>query len=413
MQTLCKGPVHNPPKKKLILLCRSPLHPADMKLALLLFFTSLLGCGAQVDVAAAGGDPPPTKNGDTAVTVSPWPMLGQGPAHAARSLSAVTTAGPHRSWELSLGEALRGSCVIAADGTIYAATQHALHAISPAGTEKWTAPIQLPGEEPPSPALGPDGAVYVKSGKALVAFDPGGAPLWHVDFPEGVLSSPTVTADGTIYVARGDGGLAVLSPTGSVQTTVGAEPNVRHSTPAIAADGTMTFMRVDTYLTEVWAFGPAGAPGFDVKKVGSVYGYQAYPVSGADGTTYVATDEALAALDSMGDVVWSHPSSSNNMGPAVAADGTLYPSWGYPLTALHPDGTVAWSYDGGPGAYGASVAIAADGTIYSGGDRLYRVSPAGALLGVVDVGSPIASRLAIDADGTALFGAEDGKLYAR
>ena len=59
------------------------------------------------------------------------------------------------------------------------------------------------------------------------------------------------------------------------------------------------------------------------------------------------------------------------------------------------------------------MAIAADGTVYSAGDRFYTVSPAGALLGVIDVGSPIASRLAIDEDGTALFGAEDGKLYAR
>lgn len=342
-------------------------------------------------------------------------MLGQGPTHRARSLSAVTTAGPHRSWELSLGEVLRGSCVIAGDGTIYAATAHALHAISPTGAEKWKAPIQLPMDEPPSPAIGPDGAVYVKSGEALVAFDPSGAQRWQVAFPNGVLSSPTVTADGTIYVAQGGGGLAVISPSGSVQTTLSTGVNMggNESTPTIAPDGTLTFLRVDTFVTEVWAFGPSGAQTFDVKNVGPVYGYQAYPVSGADGITYVATDNHLVALASTGDVLWKYANVSNNAGPAVAEDGTLYPSSGYPLTALHPDGTVKWSYDGGVGAYGDSVAVAADGTIYSAGDRFYRVSPEGALVSVVDVGSPSTSPLAIDEDGTAFFGAKDGKLYAR
>lgn len=379
----------------------------------LLVATGLLGCGPQVDITPAVGDSLPTKDAGNEGPASPWPMLGQGPTHQGRSLSAVTTAGPHRSWELSLGEVLRGSCVIAADGTIYAATEHALHAVSRTGEETWSVPIQLPKEEPPSPALGPDDAVYVKSGKALVAFDPSGALLWQTDFPEGVLSSPTVLLDGTIHVSKGAGGLAALSPTGTVQPTLAPDVKGRYSTAAVAPDGTLTVLRVDTFDTHVLAFGPSGAPSFDAQKVGPVYGFQAYPVSAAGGTAYVATDNELVALSSTGDVLWRHASPSNNAGPAVAADGTLYPSVGSPVEALHPDGTVKWSYDGGPLAHGHSVAIAADGTIYAVGDRFYRVSPEGALVGVVDVGSPITSQLAIDTDGTALFGAENGNLYAR
>jgi len=344
---------------------------------------------------------------------APWPMMAQGPTHQSRNASASTAQGNHRSWELPLGEVLYGSCIIAADGTVYAATQHALHAVSPAGIEIWTVPVDLPAQEPPSPAVGPDGTVYLRNGTALDAFGPGGALQWEAQFPHGTLSSPTIAADGTIYVSEHDGALTALSPDGSVDATLGSGGvEGRYSTPAIAGDGSLTFMQVDTFGTEVWSFGPDGALRFDAKDVGPVYGYQAYPAAGADGSIYLAADGKVVALSSTGARLWDYLIASNNAGPAVAADGTLYlPS--APVTALHPDGTLAWDHAGGQGVYAGSVGVAADGSVYAVGDRLYVLEAKGALVRVVDVGSPVSSKLAIDDDGTAFFGAEDGKLYAR
>ena len=144
---------------------------------------------------------------------APWPMIGQGPAHQSRSVSKMAPSASRRTWELSLGEALYSSPVIAADGTIYAATEHALHAVSASGTQKWAIPIQYPSKEAPSPAIGTDGTVYVKNGNALDAIDPAGKLKWEVQFPSGVLTSPTIAENGTIYIATTDGGSWLYLPT--------------------------------------------------------------------------------------------------------------------------------------------------------------------------------------------------------
>jgi outer membrane protein assembly factor BamB len=103
--------------------------------------------------------------------------------------------------------------------------------------------------------------------------------------------------------------------------------------------------------------------------------------------------------------------------PAVGADGTVYVSLGPEVvsvvSAVRPDGSIQWSYAESTSDYGGPVALAADGTIYVGGNKVRMVSPQGTLLRTFDVGSPTTSSLALDADGTVLFGAEDGNLYAR
>lgn len=382
--------------------------------ALGLFGLLVVGCGAQVEVtpSASGVESPTGGDGDTEPSRG-WPMLGRGPTHQARSLASAAPAGPTRVWDLPLGEVLRGSCVIAPDGTVYAATGSALHAISPTGELRWSAAIELPETEPPSPALGHDGTVYVRSGSGLVAFDAQGAARWRLDFAQGVLSSPTVAKDGKVHVALYGGGLVELSPAGEIERTLDDDPNGRHSTPALRPDGTLTYVEVDTFVTHVRSYDSEGQLLFDVDDVGGVYGYQGYPTVGDDGTTYVATDGALVALGPTGEVVWEVVDASDNSGPAIGADGTIYPSEGEPVMALEPSGALKWAYDGGEGARGRSVAVAADGTVCSAGDRFYRLSPTGALLGVVDLGNPVTSKLALDDDGTALFGTGDGVLHAR
>ena len=102
---------------------------------------------------------------------------------------------------------------------------------------------------------------------------------------------------------------------------------------------------------------------------------------------------------------------TNNVSPALGSDGTLYASFGTKLSALHPDGTIVWSAD--LGDWVRAVSLAGDGAIYAAaGEHLAVLGASGALANTINVGSAITSEIAIDRDGTAVFGVENGKLVA-
>ena len=263
---------------------------------LLAWVSILSGCGGQVD--ADRGLPPASPPASVAAA---WTMRGRDAAHTSRAEPDVAPT-PYRSWELALGEVLRASPVIATDGTIYAATQHALHAVSASGVQKWTAPIAFPNAEPPSPAVTSDGLVVVRNDQRLEAFSADGVLAWKLELPQGVLSSATPGPDGAIYVAEASGPLLVISAHGKLQKTLGpGGAEGRYSTPALRSDGTLTFIQVDTFGSEAWAFALDGTPKFDVHGIGPVYAYQACPVA-AETATYVAADGGIVALNASGEV---------------------------------------------------------------------------------------------------------------
>ena len=364
------------------------------------------GCGGRVDADHRAPEAPPP----TSVRAA-WPMRGRDAAHTSRAEPAVTTTTPYRSWELALGEVLRASPVIAADGTIYAATEHSLHAVSASGVEKWSAPISFPNEEPPSPAVTSDGLVVVRNDQRLAAFSADGVLAWKLELPQGVLSSATPGPDGAIYVAEASGPLLVISAQGELQKTLGpGGAEGRYSTPALRSDGTLTFIQVDTFGSEAWGFALDGTPKFDVHGIGPVYAYQACPVA-SETATYVAADGGIVALGAAGDISWKTVGDSNNVSPALGSDGTLYASFGTKLSAIHPDGTIVWSAD--LGDWVRAVSLAGDGAIYAAaGGHFAVLDPSGAAVNTINVGSAVTSKIVIDRDGTALFGLENGKLRA-
>lgn len=373
------------------------------------------GCAANVETADGAaatddGDEPgsaPPANSFAA----PWPMLGQGPTHQSRS-RAKEPGSTHRVWDLALGEPVWGSCVIGAGGVIYAGTESALHAVDRDGTLLWSVPIELPAQEPPSPAIGIDGTIYIRNGLGIDAYSPKGERLWRVPFEVSPLSSPTVGTNGTIHVSLSAGALMLLDPTGAVLRSLSPTGDGRYSTPAIDDFGRAFFMQVDTFSSEAWAFDSEGKLGFAVSYIGPIYGYQAYPVEGLDGSKYLSTDGALLALASDGKLAWQLERPSNNFGPAIGSDGTIYWASGAPLTALSPEGEIKWTLSEAIGA-DDSVAIAADGTIYASGEGLVAVDTSGAVIDVITLQHRVSSRLAIDDDGTVLFGTADGAVHAR
>jgi PQQ-like domain len=364
------------------------------------------GCGGRVDAEVGGPEPaPPAK------LTAAWPMRGRDAAHTSRAASPVTPTVPYRSWQLSLGEVLRSSPVIAADGTIYAATAHALHAVSASGVEKWSAPIAYPDAEPPAPAVTPDGLVLVRDAQRLDAFGSDGALAWTLEIAHGALSSATVAPNGTLYAAEASGPLLEISADGVLLGTLGpGGSDGRYSAPALRKDGTLTFVQVDTFGSEAWAFAADGTPRFDVHGIGPIYGYQTCPVAG-ETATYIAADGGIVALGVSGDVSWSVVGDSNNESPALGSDGTLYAPLGGKVTAIDPGGATLWSAV--LGDWVRAVSLAGDGSIYAAvGDHLDVLDDRGELVNSINVGSPITSEIVIDRDGTAVFGTESGVLEA-
>jgi outer membrane protein assembly factor BamB len=265
--------------------------------------------------------------------------------------------------------------------------------------------------------------VYVHNGDALDAFSVAGKLKWEISFKQGVeqgvLSSPTIAADGTIYVAIASGQLTAISPHGTIIKAFDFKGN--SSTPAITADGALRFMNVtESYFKpHARGYAPDLSPGFDVGLFDYASSDQAYPSLGSDGSMYLRLDHAIIALDTTGKQLWKQMSGSFNSGPAVAKDGTLYSLYtgNSFVTALHPDGTVKWSFSGSQseGAFVRTLGVAADGTIYVIGDHFYILDTDGKLVHTVDdIGNvTVSSELAIDDDGTAIFGTGDGTLYAR
>jgi outer membrane protein assembly factor BamB len=271
-----------------------------------------------------------------------------------------------------------------------------------------------------APAIGPDGTVYVANAHGgivgLDAFAADGRMKWEAPIqgsPElQNLTSPTVGRDGTVYFGTMSGPLTAVAPGGSIRWTAG-DPYGRYASPAIADDGTLFTMQLSSFASNVDAFGPDGSHTVHVA-VGGSYSYEDYPVLGL-AALYVPVARGLVALTLTCSMLWNQAREDefNSSIPAVGADGTLYVSGASVLNAVHPDGTIQWSYAESSSDYGGPVALSADGTVYVGGNKVRMVSPQGTLLRAFDVGSPTTSFLAIDADGTVVFGAEDGNLYAR
>jgi outer membrane protein assembly factor BamB len=136
---------------------------------------------------------------------------------------------------------------------------------------------------------------------------------------------------------------------------------------------------------------------------------------GADGTVFVGADRQLHALaPENGAELWTFPTGGLiESSPAIASDGTLYfGSYDQKLYAVNRDGTEKWSFGTG-GVILASPAIGADGTIYIGSadQRVYAISPEGNKLWEFATNGTVQASPVIAADGT-IYVVADTNVYA-
>jgi outer membrane protein assembly factor BamB len=357
---------------------------------------------------------------------SPWPMEGGNVRHTGQSIY-VGPQTKHLKWSKALGDSLGGTPAIDADGTVYVGAPDELHAYRADGTLKEVLANGRGGGWS-TPALGADGALYVQNGGMLHAVDIATTdPTKRVKWPpystkDRERASPTIGADGTVYIGSlvddsanrtYTGMVYALDPaTGSLKWPVPFISGPMHdSSPAIGADGTL-FVATDFGM--VFAIGADGKERWHASCPGGVLGVS--PVIGADGTVFVGGFEGtLYAFNAATGAAKSLKVASSIRSLAVGADGTLYVGGGradQALLAIDP-ATIGqgnkplWSFPTKELVDG--VAIGADGTVYLTSDQLYALKPDGSLKWSDPIFGPSSPVLG---DGVLYVRAYDGSLNA-
>jgi len=355
---------------------------------------------------------------------SPWPMRGGCPTHAARS-SEYGSLTNGKNWEKDTLGDVRGSAVIAADGSIYITGDDSfglngkLHKIEPSGTLK---SLTLGGKTQTTPAIGSDGTVYVTSeSKKLHAINPATfVQKWAFTAGGIISSSPAIGPTGVVYFGSSDSKVYAVKSTGlkhwtNPYTTGGAVV----SSPALSVDGTIVFIGSDdTYL---YALNSAtGALRWRNKLPAAV---KSSPAVGRFNRVYVGSGNTLYALDATKDapIVWAKPLGSGTVNsPAVDASGVLYvgtslalPAVGGSLYALTPDGSILWQYDV-LGGVESTPTIDRAGNIFFGSNdsSLYALNPAGKLIWKYQTLGGIKSAPAITKTGAVIIGSDDNKIVS-
>ncbi|MDA8528966.1 PQQ-binding-like beta-propeller repeat protein [Opitutaceae bacterium] len=270
-----------------------------------------------------------------------------------------------------------------------------------------------------SPALGADGTIYFgleigsntsPSGRIL-AINSNGTEKWTYDTDDWVDATPLVGSDGTVYVGSWNGIMYALDgQTGAEKWTYDTESFIVASA-AQGPDGTIYFGGGDFLLhaldpdtgVEKWAY-PAedwifGSPVVDPS--GNIY--------------FGAHDDRFYAIDASGTLIWSALTGGDIVnGAAVMADSTVvFGSREKFVYAINVDGSLRWTYETGD-SIDAAPSIGPDGSVMVGSTDgfLYRLSSDGELIWRTNLGAAIYSTPAWREDGSVVVGASDFSLHA-
>ena len=119
----------------------------------------------------------------------------------------------------------------------------------------------------------------------LYAINPDGTQKWAFTTGYSIISSPSLGADGTIYVGSTDDKLYAVNPDGTQKWAFATGNQISDSSPAIGADGTIYIGSLDDNL---YAVNPDGTQKWTFPTGNSIY---SSPAIGADGTIYIGSDD--------------------------------------------------------------------------------------------------------------------------
>lgn len=288
-------------------------------------------------------------------------------------LHAINPDGREK-WNIVLEGKSQGIPAIGADGTIYMSTfDHKLYAFAPDGSTKWVFQRggsnrieQLRRSYNSSPTVGADGTIFVggSDDTNLYAINPDGTKKWEYT-TGGVVNTPSVGADGTIYVGSDDSNLYAVKPNGQKKWIFHTNGTIKNSGLAIGADGTIY---VGSYDSVLYAINPDGS-----KKWSQNYEVGSSPTVGKDGTIYVGSRKKLLAVNPNGTIKWKLDGGDGMYTtPLIGADGTIYVTHREVCYAINPDGTVKWEFDGA--SVGIDLAVGIDGSVYMGSNSVWQKS---------------------------------------
>ena len=154
-------------------------------------FASGCGSGPQRHTTEPARDPHPPTSAAVA-SGSAWPLAIHDAMHSGSNTATGPTTG-HIRWTRDLGANVTPGPVVAADGTIYSATNAGvLHALDPVtGADRWTydGGGAYGGDLSTSPAVLADGTVLWPGPRSrLFALTPAGALRWSEEFDSQLLS---------------------------------------------------------------------------------------------------------------------------------------------------------------------------------------------------------------------------------
>lgn len=215
---------------------------------------------------------------------------------------------------------------------------------------------------------------------------------WKFEVGNWIGSSPSIGADGTIYI------LGYNPQTNSLNSSYNESYNESS---------------LNSYHSyNLLAINPDGSLKWESEPTMDITNYRTAPLIAADGTIYITNtiQGELTAINPDGSLKWVHKASAMGCGqsdPVVGSDGTIYYVWGDRLYAVNKDGSRKWMTD--PDEIIANsknlLAIGPEGTIYcqsTGGD-LYAVNPDGSLKWAIEGGSSTFSPPSIGPDGTIYY----------
>ena len=240
------------------------------------------------------------------------------------------------SWKYMFGFQNDCSPIVTKDGyIIYGSDSGNLFAMHPDGTNIWKSDMTLgPGEVDAALAESCDGVIYAGGRNGWVTLDAQtGTTKWTVMATGGVvalMSSPVVTADGTMYGLDSGGVLYAIDKTGKViwqksVTTGSAASDVTHVADTVYAvlnDGSLhAYKAADG--TEVWSKPVGNAP--------ETYKHAGPIVDGNQHLYFNSNDGNLYAFDTSGNQLWkiatsgvATPGGSGYGTPAIDKDGRIY-----------------------------------------------------------------------------------------
>lgn len=198
-------------------------------------------------------------------------------------------------WKYSTPHSIEASPLIGENGLVYCQNWGGLSALyRKDGAVAWTYKVDDDLYSNSTPSLGSEGAIYAvfvlkgatKDGAArVVALDAAtGKFRWEKHLPLYAFASPTVGAEGLLYVGCGDGKLYALEEkSGRIRWTFATGEHIQAS-PAIGADGTVYVASYDQKLYAV--NGKTGKKKWEAS-LGS--GIQSSPIVSRGGTVFVGS----------------------------------------------------------------------------------------------------------------------------